>query len=427
MASSNLNNFLAKKGNFRFKETEAAKVPIPPTRMEHEQESKQRTFGKSSSSNAIPQARKSDLVRAKQEYSRKRPSRAVSQDRFDATDLSSDFDQTTVMSDHDQYDSHPALESGISQDNEFWEEEQSDGDADVGMADDDPTLDSQKTNNAITNFATIRPEESHDFQVFKGVFNSREPDLFKSTFNQPVRTVQSAYPSDGIPIGQPRPLPDSPKKQSKSTQVPQLLDSLNQTPKISIPQNPNNSLNSTHATLDTDSSPHTPTPSNHGQSSSLVDPKDTPLALDYDPSTFPTMPFSTLRSQPFHVDPRAPPSTLPSHLENAPLADKLKELCPLPTPTPGGQSSKTVDIARISELFASLPIEQYEECGDYLLEGFGALIERMKEARREKRKVEVEFEKLVEEREALVQKRKEVVEGGLKRLRTAGEGLVRRG
>ena len=608
MASSkpNLSTFLARKGDgpkgilpsfaskpvskvqteqmdphtreFRLKQAEAARVQVPPTKLEHSQESKQRPLGKTKSSNAIPLARESDIVKVKEEYSQSKLGRSTSQDRYDATDLS-DFDQTTIMSEHSQdihdthegkrdsyldlkdgrplsprgtqsstnYGSMPNMsdyrsqaakaaprdrgaDSGrkrttmINHDEYEEEEEGSDDGADDDLADDDPTLDSKRMNLAMTGL--IRPDEAGDFEAFKQTWNNNAGGQYGSDLNfnrfagakqssrpstelsnvdeeivqelsseslvsenetttsllpasrftnrktQPAkvhRAVNSSFPSkqtSEIPLGQPHPhtkptveVPapetprpkrkhetksslkdqasepavheissDSPEHQSKGTQTPQPATLLDQTPKASESHNANTSLNSTHATWGDNSPPHTPTPSNQIHPTSPIRDKTPPLILDYNAAELSSMPFFTLQSQPFHIDPRAPTTPLPPHLENASLADKFKTFCPLASNTPIETPTRTpleVDLPRISAFFASLPLEEYEAAGDYLLEGFEGLIRRFKEARQKKRRAAVEFEREVAEREMLVQRRKEVVEGGLKRLRRAGEGLVR--
>ena len=606
MASSkpNLSTFLAKKGDapkgvlpsfaskqvskaqvelmdpqtreFRLRQAEAARVQIPPTKLEHSQESKQKLFGKTKSSNAVPLARGSDIVKVKEEYSQSKLGRSASQDRY-ATDLS-DFDQTTVMSEHGQasddkfaggilssstarnnrplspretqtstdYGSMPDVSNYRNQaaqievrnantgsgetklaviDHHGLEEEEiSDEGADDGLAEDDPTLDSERINLAMTGF--IRPDEAGAFKAFQRNWNGNAPSQYESNFNfsRLAGAKQSSFPSteltndnegspqdvsseslvsedesvasplpatrftsrktqsveahraanslvpskqtSEIPLGQPRPHPrptpdlaapetprskrkhetkpssgdpkstptihqissDPPENQSKSTQTPQPDALSDHTPKASESHNPNTSLDSTHATWGDNSPPHTPTPLNHTRYASLTHDKSLPLTLDYNAAELSTIQLYTLQSQPFHLDPRAATALLPSHLENAPLADKLKSFCPLPSDTPlttPARDPTDVNIHRTSEFFSSLPIEEYEAAGDYLLEGFERLIRRFKEARQEKRRAAVDFEREVEEREALVQKRKEVVEGGLKRLKRAGEGLVR--
>lgn len=75
--------------------------------------------------------------------------------------------------------------------------------------------------------------------------------------------------------------------------------------------------------------------------------------------------------------------------------------------------------------FSGLTIEQYEECGDLMVERFSDVIARYKVTRQQKRAVARAFEEEVGNREERVRAKKKVVDRDLGRLRKAGEAVVR--
>ena len=111
-----------------------------------------------------------------------------------------------------------------------------------------------------------------------------------------------------------------------------------------------------------------------------------------------------------------------------PLADRLRNI--YNTPMPHGSNNAPVHpsndkAARARAFFASLQIDQYEECGDLLLDGFRDVMDRLRQARREKRKAARGMEELVAKREEWVRRKRGVLETELGRLRGAGVAVVK--
>ena len=111
-----------------------------------------------------------------------------------------------------------------------------------------------------------------------------------------------------------------------------------------------------------------------------------------------------------------------------PLADRLRNIYNTPMP----HSSNNAPIhpsndkaARARAFFASLLIDQYEDCGDLLLDGFRDVMDRLRQARREKRKAARGMEELVAKREEWVRRKRGVLETELGRLRGAGVAVVK--
>lgn len=111
-----------------------------------------------------------------------------------------------------------------------------------------------------------------------------------------------------------------------------------------------------------------------------------------------------------------------------PLSDRLRDICNTPTPrtqntAPTHPSSDKN--ARAQAFFASLSIDQYEDCGELILDGLRNVMDRLRQARREKRKAARGMEELVAKREEWVRKKRGVLEGEMGRLRGAGVAVIK--
>ena len=111
-----------------------------------------------------------------------------------------------------------------------------------------------------------------------------------------------------------------------------------------------------------------------------------------------------------------------------PLADRLRDIYNTATPhtqnnAPTHPSSDKG--ARARAFFASLNIDDYEESGDLILDGFRDVMDRLRQARREKRKAAKAMEELVAKREDWVRRKRGVLEGEMGRLRGAGVAVVK--
>ena len=108
---------------------------------------------------------------------------------------------------------------------------------------------------------------------------------------------------------------------------------------------------------------------------------------------------------------------LSEDLANMSLAQKLQQVYDL-------KRSDKQHLQR-REMFSAMAIAQHEECGDLLIENFSAVLTKYKNARQQKRRLAIEFEKEVARREERVRGNKEAVERDLRRLRRAGEDVVK--
>ncbi|KAL8927537.1 MAG: hypothetical protein Q9208_002342 [Pyrenodesmia sp. 3 TL-2023] len=142
-----------------------------------------------------------------------------------------------------------------------------------------------------------------------------------------------------------------------------------------------------------------------------------PEGLDYDIKTLPNMSYQQLAEESFDTDPDASELDDPSLTSKSTLKEKLLHLHSLDKPREQLQSLR-------QGFFSSLPINEYEECGDLMAEQFSQVILRFKRARQEKRGVAREFENEVTVREKAVERRKMAVTKDLARLKRAGQDVV---
>ncbi len=134
--------------------------------------------------------------------------------------------------------------------------------------------------------------------------------------------------------------------------------------------------------------------------------------LDYDPATLTTMPYTTLQTQPFDTDPHAAPTPLPSSLQTARLSQKLSHITTLP-------------VDQRTRFFSGLSLDEWEESGDWFVDRFGELVQRMKDARREKRREAMVFEDEVKRREEVVRRAVEGIQEELGVMRRGGREVLR--
>ncbi|KAI4253315.1 MAG: hypothetical protein L6R42_007629 [Xanthoria sp. 1 TBL-2021] len=143
--------------------------------------------------------------------------------------------------------------------------------------------------------------------------------------------------------------------------------------------------------------------------------------LDYEPETLRKMTFQQLADESFDTAPQ------PTKLGNGNMSledeltldEKLLHLHSLDGSRDHVQSQR-------QEFFSSLPIDQYEECGDLMAGHFGQILSKFKNARQHKRGLAKNFEEEVAARQKLVERRTVAVAEDLDRLKRAGQDVVRR-
>ena len=142
-------------------------------------------------------------------------------------------------------------------------------------------------------------------------------------------------------------------------------------------------------------------------------PKKRPLEPDYPPEILYQKSFSDLQSEPFDYAPTpTPPATTQPDKPLPETEDKITLLLRLP------------EHDRNSYL-SILSIDDWEDCGDQLLDRFSQILSRMKDLRHARRKTAAVFEAEVARRHALVEEQSVELSGKLNNMRTGGAEVLR--
>ncbi|KAI9839234.1 MAG: hypothetical protein M1819_003227 [Sarea resinae] len=142
-----------------------------------------------------------------------------------------------------------------------------------------------------------------------------------------------------------------------------------------------------------------------------------PPSLDYPLSTLSTLPYSTLKAQPFDENPSATspaPPIFPLGFASASLPERLAML-----------SAYAPEAQR--QFFAGLTIDEWDDCGEWFVSRFGELVRKMGEARREKRRLARAFEDEVHLRMDEVERRRAGIEDALRGMKRGGLDVLRGG
>ncbi|KAI8956257.1 extracellular mutant protein 11-domain-containing protein [Xylaria longipes] len=133
--------------------------------------------------------------------------------------------------------------------------------------------------------------------------------------------------------------------------------------------------------------------------------------LDYDDGALAAMDYTALKEEAFDFDPaqaearsvfEPPRGSLPEKLEHFFTKDKMNQ----------------------ANFFTKMPVQDWEESGDWFLERFGEIMVRFKEARKEKRKIVNAFENEIAEREEAVRNKIYGIGQTLTDLKTEGEDMM---
>lgn len=161
------------------------------------------------------------------------------------------------------------------------------------------------------------------------------------------------------------------------------------------------------------------------------------LELDYPSDVLAKKSFSALQLEDFDHDPnKKTPDDHPDDVVSESLAVRFARVSKAPAPTPDTDPDhgerEDHDLASLHyhqslvAFFSSLTIDQYDECGDIIVDQFTAMLAKFKDLRREKRKAAVEFETEVASRDGAVKERQTLLAEDMARLRSQGEGFMGR-
>ncbi|CAK7562838.1 MAG: hypothetical protein SEPTF4163_000694 [Sporothrix epigloea] len=135
-------------------------------------------------------------------------------------------------------------------------------------------------------------------------------------------------------------------------------------------------------------------------------------SLDYDDSLLHSMSYSELRDEPFDHDPTRVAVRAQAVPANLSMEDRLMHF-------------QSKDINSQQQFFTEMPVQEWDECGDWFLSQFAELSNKIREKRQAKRRRMADFEAEISEREKTVRLKAESIERTLGDLRHEGEGMMR--
>ncbi|CAK7262446.1 hypothetical protein SEPCBS57363_000033 [Sporothrix epigloea] len=135
-------------------------------------------------------------------------------------------------------------------------------------------------------------------------------------------------------------------------------------------------------------------------------------SLDYDDSLLHSMNYSELRDEPFDHDPTRVAVRAQAVPANLSMEDRLIHF-------------QSKDANSQEQFFTEMPMQEWDECGDWFLSQFAELSNKIREKRQAKRRRMADFEAEISEREKTVRLKAESIERTLGDLRHEGEGMMR--
>ncbi|KAK8173088.1 extracellular mutant protein 11-domain-containing protein [Phyllosticta citrichinensis] len=249
----------------------------------------------------------------------------------------------------------------------------------------------------------------------------RQPtqDPFHSVYKQASSTQRNSKPTDLAPVratetGSPRPYTARSRNQDVHLQTRTKTSSHEQ------PSAPHGKPSTTSQTQ----APSAPAPAVHGiqaNSHKTLSTPDEPsldsstvseLPLDYGEDQLRTMTYEQLANESFDHNPRLAASRNPLAESTGPLPARLAAL----------QNDHTA--TEQAAFFASLTIDEYDEAGAWFAQQFAAVVSRVSQARRDKRRVAQLFEDEIRQRHDLVTKKKRRLDDEIAKMRGKGQDLL---
>lgn len=134
--------------------------------------------------------------------------------------------------------------------------------------------------------------------------------------------------------------------------------------------------------------------------------------LDYSEDVLRTMEYEQLRDEDYDMNPLKPPSILPADEDSKPLPQRL-------------EFAQKLEEDHQRTFFASLPLTEWEEAGDWFLEKFAVAVKEMTESRKEKRRLAIQFEGEIAKRHEHVASRKRGIDDALVEMSKSGREVLK--
>lgn len=135
-------------------------------------------------------------------------------------------------------------------------------------------------------------------------------------------------------------------------------------------------------------------------------------SIDYDDAVLQQMSFAELQNEPFDHDPTREVAQSPSK----PPADNLDTSLEF-------YRSKDENVQ--AQFFTQMSVRDWEDSGDWFLQQFGNIVNKMRDARQAKRKMVEGFEMEISSREEAVRRKKESIDRRLSKLKQDGDAMMK--
>lgn len=135
-------------------------------------------------------------------------------------------------------------------------------------------------------------------------------------------------------------------------------------------------------------------------------------SIDYDDAALKRMSFAELQNEPFDHDPTREVAQSPAKPPADNLVNRLRFY---------GSKDENVQ----AQFFTQMSVRDWEDSGDWFLEQFGNIVNKMRDARQAKRKMVDAFELEVSNREEAVRHKKGSIDRRLSKLRQDGDAMMK--
>jgi hypothetical protein len=178
--------------------------------------------------------------------------------------------------------------------------------------------------------------------------------------------------------------------------------------------------------LDVDDTMHDPffaqeshEPSTRGRRNTVIHNKKRPLEADYPPEVLYQKSFSELQAEPFDKSPTPPPVKSPSLPPNPPFVPDTQE--------PKNAVSHLLALTEQERqtYLSRLTMDEWEDCGDQMIDRFTTLLSEMKNLRRARRQTAAVFEGEVKRRHDQVEAQNSELTSKLTEMRSGGAEVLR--
>ena len=129
--------------------------------------------------------------------------------------------------------------------------------------------------------------------------------------------------------------------------------------------------------------------------------------IDYDVSELYDMDYSMLRRQSFDIDPRHEAPAFPSMEKSDPINQQM-------------DTAASFDKKLQHAFLASMPIDDWEQAGDWFLGKFSDTLQKLKDVRQEKRTAARQFETEIEKRHVAVTQKRKITDDVLREIKKSG-------